>query len=79
LINKGFKVPGISQIIPLIIGDNFTAQKYAGLLQEKNYWVLPIRPPTVPKAQARLRFSLTVHHTKEILQKLIDDISQIAI
>lgn len=79
LINKGFKVPGTSQIIPLIIGDNFTAQKYAGLLQEKNYWVLPIRPPTVPRAQARLRFSLTVHHTKEILQKLIDDISQIAI
>ncbi len=79
LIEKGFKTRGASQIIPVIIGDNFRVQKFAQILQGKNYWVLPIRPPTVPRDEARLRFSLTVYHDKEILQKLIDDISKIRI
>lgn len=79
LMNKGFKVKGVSQIIPMVIGSNLMTQKFAESLQEKNYWVLPIRPPTVPNNEARLRFSLTVHHNKEILQKLIDDISKIRI
>lgn len=79
LIKKGFKTRGASQIIPVIIGSNLAVLKFAQKLQEKNYWVLPIRPPTVPKNEARLRFSLTVHHNKEVLQKLIDDISKIRI
>jgi 8-amino-7-oxononanoate synthase len=79
LQNKGFEVKGVSQIIPLIFGDTLRTQKFADKLQEKNYWVLPIRPPTVPKNESRLRFSLTVHHSEEILQKLIDDLAKIKI
>lgn len=76
---KGFKAIGDSQIVPLIIGDNFKAKEFAGRLQKKGYWVLPVRPPTVPAGEARLRFSLTFHHSQEVLKKLIDDIASIRI
>lgn len=77
LSKNGFEVKGSSQIVPLVIGDNFKTLKFAQELQEKGFWVLAIRPPTVPKGQSRLRFSLTFHHHKEILEKLIDEILRI--
>ena len=79
LKTKGFEIRGSSQIVPVILGENFKTLETAKILQDKGYWVLPVRPPTVPEGQARLRFSLTFHHDREILQKLIDDISQIRI
>ncbi len=74
---KGFRTRGTSQIVPVIFKDSQRTVKISQDLQKKGYWVLPIRPPTVPEGEARLRFSLTYHHTKDILGKLIDDISQI--
>lgn len=79
LTNKGFKVRGESQIIPVIIGDNLKTQKFAERLREKGYWVLPIRPPTVPNNESRLRFSLTFYHSEEIITKVTNDISDIRI
>ena len=79
LKTRGFNVKGSSQIVPLILGDNFKAIAYARGLQNKGYWVMPIRPPTVPDTQARLRFSLTFYHEEQILQKLINDLSNIGI
>lgn len=74
-LNKiGFRVIGSSQIVPLIIGNTEETIELSRKLQNKNYWVLPIRPPTVRKGEARLRFSLTYYHTKEILERLINDI-----
>ncbi len=71
---EGLEVRGRSQIIPVIIGDNAKTLDAAKRLQEKGYWVLPIRPPTVPDGEARLRFSLTYHHDKSVLERLINDI-----
>lgn len=79
LKKRGFQVKGTSQIVPLIIGENSRTQEFARRLQEKGYWVLPIRPPTVPPGEARLRFSLTFHQDRAILEKLIEDISEIKI
>jgi 8-amino-7-oxononanoate synthase len=79
LKDRGLKVRGASQIIPLIVGDNLKTIVLAKRLQEKGFWVLAIRPPTVPQKEARLRFSLTTYHTKEILQRLIDEICNIGI
>lgn len=79
LKEKGFDVKGSSQIIPVIIGENHATVKMAEAIQEKGYWVLPIRPPTVPQGEARLRFSLTFDHKKNVLDKLADDISKIGI
>jgi len=79
LKEKGFDVKGESQIVPLITGDNLRTVKLAKRLQEKGYWVLPIRPPTVPQGEGRLRFSLSFCHNKDTLERLIDDISGIEV
>ncbi len=77
LKDKGLDVRGSSQIIPVITGDALKTTAYAQELQKKGYWVMPIRPPTVPRNEARLRFSLTAYHNREILQKLADDIASL--
>jgi 8-amino-7-oxononanoate synthase len=75
LEEKGLKVRGDSQIIPVMIGGNEEAIRISGSLREKGYWVTPVRPPTVPRAQARLRISLTFDHAQEMLEKFAEDIS----
>ena len=77
LEKKGFKVKGSSQIIPLIVERSEKAIKLSQELQNRGYWILPIRPPTVPAGEARLRFSLTYNHTREMLERLINDICNI--
>lgn len=74
LEEKGFQVKGCSQIIPLVIGDNLKAIEFARRLQELGFWILAVRPPSVPKNQARLRISLNYFHKKEILSQLIEAI-----
>lgn len=71
------RVRGSSQIVPWIVGEAQMAVKLSQELKTRGYWVLPVRPPTVPKNEARLRFSLTLRHTKQILDELIDDISKL--
>jgi 8-amino-7-oxononanoate synthase len=58
----------------LIVADSSRAVRISSDLQKSGFWVLPIRPPTVPQGQARLRFSLTYHHPKQLLGKLADRI-----
>lgn len=70
LREEGFDVIGSSQIIPLIVTDSNRAVRVSLQLQQSGFWVLPIRPPTVPPGQARLRFSLTYHHNKQLLGQL---------
>ncbi len=70
LQKKGFDVTGQSQIVPLIVTQAERAIKISKFLESKGFCVRPIRYPTVPKGQERLRFSLTYHHSKEILGEL---------
>jgi len=79
LVAMGFEVRGSSQIVPVIAGENDRAMRFAKAVQEKGYWVLPIRPPTVPQKEARLRFSITSYHTEEILCALLKDIAHVKI
>lgn len=53
-----FEVPGESQIVPVVLGEDRTAVAVAAALHEMGFYVLPVRPPTVPENSARLRFSL---------------------
>ncbi len=76
LIAEGLDVRGESQIIPVIIGDNERTVELSESLKEKGYWVTPVRPPTVPKGEARLRISLSYNHTKEDIDKFIKDLSR---
>lgn len=77
LKENGFDVKGSSQIIPLIVGDSKKTAKLSSELQTCGYWVLPIRPPTVPQGQARLRFSLTYDHSRDVLERLVSEIVEI--
>ena len=78
LKEKGFQVKGDSQIIPVITGENIETVALSERLKEKGFWVTPVRPPTVPKGEARLRMSLTFDHDKEILDRFIAEISKLA-
>ena len=79
LRERGFQVAGASQIVPVILGENRRTLSFAKALQEKGYWVVPVRPPTVPQGQARLRLSLTAPHSWDALRKLADDMSDVGI
>jgi len=76
LSSRGFEIKSSSQIVPLIIGETEKTVALSMLLTGKGYWALPVRPPTVPAGQSRLRFSLTCHHDHKILQNLIEQISE---
>lgn len=74
-LNKnGFMIKGSSQIIPLVIGENKKAVLASEELKKMGYWVMPIRPPTVPAGESRLRFSLTFYHSKRLLERLAGEL-----
>ena len=50
--------PGISQIVPVVLGDNERAAGVAERLQAQGFDVRAIRPPSVPPGTARLRISV---------------------
>lgn len=61
-----------SQIIPIVLGEDSKAVKAAEQLRALGYFVLPIRPPTVPPNTSRLRLSLTADLEFEQIKRLID-------
>ena len=48
-------MPSDTAVQPIVIGDNAESLKAAATLYEQGFWVLRIRPPTVPVGTARLR------------------------
>jgi 8-amino-7-oxononanoate synthase len=72
LRTNGFYVPEIdSQIVPIILGGNDAAVRFAEYLRTRGFGVRAIRPPTVPAGKARLRISLTAKHSEDILAELV--------
>jgi 8-amino-7-oxononanoate synthase len=66
-----------SQIVPILLGDNERAVRFAEGLGRAGFAVRAIRPPTVPARTARLRLSLNVGLTVEILDRLVDALVRI--
>jgi 8-amino-7-oxononanoate synthase len=58
-------------IQPVIIGANQETLAVSEALRERDIWVPAIRPPSVPKGEARLRISLSAAHG-------IEDVAQLA-
>lgn len=75
LKEKGFKTKGSSQIVPVIVGENKKAVSFSEHLKRKGYWTMPVRPPTVPEGEARLRISLTYDHDTGQLEKFIESMA----
>ncbi|HON57060.1 MAG TPA: pyridoxal phosphate-dependent aminotransferase family protein [bacterium] len=72
LKSKIINTPSASQIIPIIIGDAQKTIQIAESLISNGFYVLAIRPPTVPQNTARIRISINYHHSKSAIENLIE-------
>ena len=55
----GYQIKSDSHIIPIIIGNEKTAMEFGKYIFSNEVFAQPIRYPTVPKNQARLRITIT--------------------
>ncbi len=60
----GFEINSSTHIIPIIIGKEKLAMNFGEFLKKNGVYAQPIRYPTVPKNQARLRISVTAWLSK---------------
>ena len=67
-----------SPIVPYIVGDDSATLALAEKLKNTGYYVAAIRPPTVPKGTARLRFTFCARHTEGQVEGLIASLKQCA-
>lgn len=72
LLSKDIETVSESHIIPVVIGDDGKTVKVAEQLRSMGYFVLPIRPPTVPKNTSRLRLSLTADMEFDDIRTVVD-------
>ncbi len=69
----GISLPDASTPIqPVLVHESETANALSAALAERGILVQPIRPPTVPKGQARLRITLSAAHEEQDVDQLID-------
>ncbi|OGQ88732.1 MAG: 8-amino-7-oxononanoate synthase [Deltaproteobacteria bacterium RIFOXYD12_FULL_56_24] len=68
---------GSSQIIPILLGESGAALDKAELLRKLGLFVTAVRPPTVPEGTARLRLSITRHHSPTDLSQAVTALLEI--
>ena len=66
-----------SPIYPLVLGADAKALAAAEKLQVAGYDIRAVRPPTVPDGTARLRISINITHTPEMLDQLARTLKEI--
>ena len=65
-----------SQIIPLIVGPEEEALALSKWFDDHDIYAMAIRPPTVEKGRARIRLALSVLHSQEEINRLLDVLGQ---
>lgn len=65
-----------SHIIPYIIGDAAETQAEAIRMQRLGFYLMPVRPPTVPAGTSRLRISLHALCSDDDIEQLIAALTQ---
>lgn len=72
LTSLGYEVgQGDSPIIPVYVNDASNALQFSQKLLDAGLYVPAIRPPTVPENKSLLRISLSVKHTDEEVDRLV--------
>lgn len=66
-----------TQIIPVLIGEEAKAIQFSGLLFEVGILAPCVRWPAVPWGKARLRLTVKATHTREQIDKLLENIEEI--
>jgi len=64
----GYDVNSVTHIMPIIIGNEKLAMDFGEFLFNNGVFAQPIRYPTVPKNQARLRISMTAWLSKKNIE-----------
>lgn len=72
LKKQGWEVLGESQVVPVVVGESGAALELAAKLDDAGIRALAIRPPTVPKGSARIRFSVTLAHSQSDLDYTLE-------
>ncbi len=72
LSRQGWPAGGESQILPVIVKRSETALNLSQRLRAAGLRVLAVRPPTVPRGTARLRFSLCLAHSERDLDYTLE-------
>jgi 8-amino-7-oxononanoate synthase len=67
----GWPVFGASQIIPVMTGTAEKAVALSQALEAAGFRCAPVRPPTVPEGQARVRLSLCYDHDQGVVDRLV--------
>ncbi len=70
-------LPGTSQIVPVVVGENTLATSVAASLQADGFDVRAIRPPSVPEGTARLRLSVNAGLSTSTLDRVVDRLSAV--
>ena len=65
----GYEINSNTQIIPIIIGNEKSAMEFGEFLLSNGIFAQPIRYPTVPKNQARLRISVTAWLSSKLIEE----------
>lgn len=65
-------MPSDSAIQPLLIGDSQRAVDISEALLSQGFLVSAIRPPTIPKGEARLRITFSANHQPKHVDQLLD-------
>ncbi|WP_227369368.1 8-amino-7-oxononanoate synthase [Halomonas sp. M20] len=71
-------LPSTTPIQPLLLGDNARTLHWAEALRARGLLVGAIRPPTVPRGQARLRITLSAAHETSQIDRLLDALAELA-
>jgi 7-keto-8-aminopelargonate synthetase-like enzyme len=66
-----------SPVIPLVVGEDFTAFRMTLRLQEEGVFVNPVVSPAVPPGEAMIRTSYMATHTREHLDRALESIAAV--
>ena len=67
-----------SQIMPVLLGSDARVMQVAAAMQSRSYDIRGIRPPTVPRGTARLRISITLNTSAEVISQMFADLAEVA-
>lgn len=70
-------IPSGTPIQPIIVGDVQKTMNIGEELLNEGILVTPIRPPTVPRGEARLRVTFSANHTMDHVHQLLDALEKV--
>ena len=68
-------MPSTTPIQPVLLGDAHRALAWSERLRELGLWVPAIRPPTVPRETARLRFTFSAAHSAAHVDRALESLA----